>query len=210
MALKERMLLFIDYKGINKSAFEKKVGLSNGTVDKMGDGTRRSTIDKISNLYPDLNTGWLLTGEGDMLISSSSSSEQGETEGYYTYLLPVSAQGGTFNDFVSSVRLADCERIISPIRNVDFAIRVSGDSMAPEYPNGSQVLIKKINEHAFLEWGRVYVLDTCNGTVIKKLMPTKEKNFVLCESINPNYPPFEVSLSDVYGVYRVLMCMGLK
>ena len=33
---------------------------------------------------------------------------------------------------------------------------------------------------------------------------------VLCKSINPEFPPFEVLLSDVYAVYRVLMCVSLK
>ena len=87
---------------------------------------------------------------------------------------------------------------------------VAGDSMSPEYPSGSQILIKKINERAFIDWGKVYVLDTCNGTVIKKLFPSETTGRVECRSINPTYPPFEVSLQDVYGVYRVLMCMSLK
>ena len=67
MTMKDRLMQFINYKDISVQAFETNVNLSNGAVSKMGDGTRRSTIDKISNFYPDLNTNWLLTGEGDML-----------------------------------------------------------------------------------------------------------------------------------------------
>ena len=87
---------------------------------------------------------------------------------------------------------------------------VAGDSMSPEYPSGSQILIKRINERAFIDWGKVYVLDTCNGTVIKQLFPSKKAGMVICKSINPKFPPFEVSMTDVYGVYRVLMCMSVK
>lgn len=126
-------------------------------------------------------------------------------------LLPISAQAGTLNDFIVSVKDNDTERIISPIKGADFAITVTGDSMAPEYPNGSQILIKKINENSFIVWGNVYVLDTCNGTVIKKIFPTDTPDRVMCISINSEYPSFEVSLkNDVYGVYRVLLCMSLK
>lgn len=127
-------------------------------------------------------------------------------------LLPISAQGGTLNDFVLAVNERSCEKIISPIGKVDFAITVSGDSMAPEFPSGSQVLIKKINERAFIDWGRTYVLDTCNGTVIKKLMPSDsgDSALVKCVSINPAYPPFEVNLHDVYGIYRVMLVMAIK
>nr|DAH94414.1 MAG TPA: hypothetical protein [Caudoviricetes sp.] len=41
-------------------------------------------------------------------------------------------------------------------------------------------------------------------------MPTNDPNTVLCESINPKYPPFEVNLENVNGVYRVIMCMSFK
>lgn len=43
-----------------------------------------------------------------------------------------------------------------------------------------------------------------------KVDPSEKADKVLCKSINPEFPPFEVSLSDVYAVYRVLMCMSLK
>ena len=127
-------------------------------------------------------------------------------------LLPVSAQGGSLNDFVLSVREDDCEKVISPVRGVDFAMQVTGDSMAPEYPNGSRIFIKRINEKAFIEWGKTYVLDTCNGSVIKRVVPSDKEGFIKCLSINtdPIYAPFEVSLSDIYGIYKVLLCMSVK
>ena len=205
--LKERILAFIEKMGLTKAQFEKNAGLSNGFVDKSGDNSRRSSLDKISTAYPQLNMVWLLTGEGEMLKTST---EQTETTPYTVPLVPISAQGGSFNDFVVSVRDSDCEKVISPVKHVDFALTVTGDSMAPEYPGGSQVLVRKVDEKAFIEWGRVYVLDTCNGTVIKKLNPGRDESEVLCASINPDYQPFYVKLSDVYGLYRVMMCMTLK
>ena len=40
--------------------------------------------------------------------------------------------------------------------------------------------------------------------------PGRDESEVLCASINPDYQPFYVKLSDVYGLYRVMMCMTLK
>lgn len=163
-----------------------------------------------------IDIDWLLYGEGEMLKSDTSVSKdeavQVEEVKGTVLLLPVSAQGGSLNDFVMSVKESDCERIISPIKGADFAMSVAGDSMAPEYPSGSQILIKKINERAFIDWGRVYVLDTCNGSVIKKIMPSEDGDAgkVRCVSINPDYPPFHVSFEDIYGMYRVLLCMSVK
>lgn len=215
MGLQDRIRKFAEYKGLQPKSFELIVGLSNGAFSKLSDNTRKSTIDRISTAFPDLNQTWLLTGEGEMLKQPSEEENTNAAdgiEGKSIPLLPVSAQGGRLNDFVVSVRERDCEKVVSPIRDADFAIPISGDSMAPEYPNGSQVHVKKINEKAFIEWGRVYVLDTCNGAVIKRIVPSDREGYVRCLSINPApiYAPFEVNLDDVYGIYRVMLCLSIK
>lgn len=127
-------------------------------------------------------------------------------------LIPISAQGSSFNDFVASISEYDCEKIISPISDAEYAIEVTGDSMSPDYPNGSKVLIKQINEKAFIEWGRDYVLDTCNGMVVKRLAPSENKGFVKCISLNPNpiYAPFEVAMQNIYHIFSIKLCMLLK
>jgi len=156
---------------------------------------------------------WLLTGEGPMLQPSSEAvpSTDVDQTASYVPLLPLSAHGGRLNDFEASIREIDCEKVTSPIQGADFAMPVCGDSMAPEYPSGSRILVKRIDERAFINWGHVHVLDTCNGTVIKKLFPSPQHpDRVLCRSINPDYPDFEVSFKDIYGVYRVLLCMSIK
>ena len=197
----------------------------------MGDSIRTASLDKIKSVYPELNTAWLLTGVGDMLDSEKNSlflnslrrKENEEsfdkkdieyTKGFTTYLLPMSAMGGTLTGFAApGAMLQNCEAIISPIEDVDFAITVYGDSMAPEYPSGSRILIKKINPNIFIDWGKTYVLDTANGVIVKELHECKGKEgYVKCHSVNPDpkFSDFDVPLSEVYGVYRVLMCMSAK
>lgn len=213
----ERFDKYMKYKGLNDNKVTNSLGLSIGTLGKSRKENRDLSdrnIENILKFYTDLNRTWLLTGEGDMLDTSCNSIEDSQfsssSDLHLIPLLPVSAQGGSLNDFVVSIKESSCEKIISPIKGADYAMSVSGESMAPEYPSGSQILIKRIDEKAFIDWGRVYVLDTCNGTVIKRLFPSEAADKVLCKSINPEFPPFEVSLSDVYAVYRVLMCMALK
>ena len=208
----ERFDKYMEAKGLNDNKVTNELSLSVGLLGKSRKENRDlsdKVIEQILNFYTDLNKVWLLTGEGEMLQSGTHCAETTDVANKIP-LLPVSAQGGSLNDFVVSVKESDCERIISPIKDAEYAMSVSGDSMSPEYPSGSQILIKRINEKAFIDWGRTYVLDTCNGTVIKRLFPTESKDRVICKSINPEYPPFEVCLADVYGVYRVLMCMSLK
>lgn len=217
----ERFDKYMKHKGLNDNQVTVECKLSQGLLGQARKGKSdlgTKTIEKILNIYQDLNKVWLMTGEGDMLSSTSSAQPQpsvknervADDEAYKVPLVPISALAGSLNDFSLSVKRDDCETVISPIKDIDMAIKISGDSMEPEYPSDSQVFVKKINERAFLEWGRVYVLNTCNGIVIKRLMPTNDPNTVLCESINPKYPPFEVNLENVNGVYRVMMCMSFK
>ena len=226
--MKQRMNEFLAYIDMSQGKFEKSVDMSNGWVNKIGDSIREDNLKKISEVYPMLNIAWLKTGVGSMLNNGESEEtlytpkeehpkernhkDATEETAKMVLLLPVSAQGGSLNDFVVSVKESDCEKVVSPIRGVDFAMTVSGDSMSPEYPNGSRIFIKKINERAFIEWGKVYVLDTCNGTVIKILVPSDKEGYVKCVSINtdPIFAPFEVALEDIYGVYKVLLCMSVK
>lgn len=221
--IKDRLLQFLKYKKLGQQKFETSIGMSNGWANKVGDSIRETTLKKIVEVYPDLNLIWLKAGIGDMIIGDSDvtldspiSELQDDPEEARTAkvvpLLPISAQGGTLNDFVVSVKDSDCEYVVSPIKGAEYAMPISGDSMAPEYPAGSTVFIKRINERAFIDWGRVYVLDTCNGSVIKILVPSENKGYVKCLSINadPKFAPFEVCLNDVFGIYRVLLCMALK
>ena len=210
--VKDRLTKFRQYKKLGQGKFEKLSGLSNGYLTQLRKAPGSEKLQRILSAFPDLNRAWLLTGEGEMLtgVQTEQTIQSSTDDIHLIPLLPVSAQGGSFNDFIVSIKESSCEKIISPIKGADYAMSVSGESMAPEYPSGSQILIKRINEKAFIDWGRVYVLDTCNGTVIKRLFPSDTADKVLCRSINPEFPPFEVLLSDVYAVYRVLMCMSLK
>lgn len=214
--IKSRLIDFISYLGIGQGKFEKQCGLANGYVNNIRKSITPEKLQQIALRHPELNTGWLMTGDGEMLKDGkilSHKADENITEAAISVpLLPVYAHGGSLNDFAASINKYDCEWVVSPVNGVDFAMQVSGDSMAPEYPNGSRIFIKKIDERAFIEWGKTYVLDTCNGTVLKRIVPSEKEGYVRCVSINPDpiYAPFEVSFSDVFGMYKVLLCMSMK
>ena len=125
-------------------------------------------------------------------------------------VIPTEAMAGTLGEFADSLHEYDFERMVSPIKGVDYAIKVCGDSMTPDIPNGSQILIKKIFEEEFVEWGKIFCLDTKNGAIIKKVYPTSNPEVIECRSINPDYPPFTVNVKSIFGWYRVLMVLSMK
>lgn len=62
----ERILQFINYKGVSKLSFYREVGLSNGFLDR-SKSIGVDNLVKILKTYPEIDPLWLLLGEGDML-----------------------------------------------------------------------------------------------------------------------------------------------
>lgn len=131
-----------------------------------------------------------MVGRVEAFASANDLDVDGEQPQAKTVLvIPYGARGGTIGDFLDGVHDYDCERITSPIKGADYAMEVTGDSMSPEYPSGSRVLIKRIDPTAFVAWNEVYVLDTPNGAVIKRVRKTGDPSVVECVSVNPAYQP---------------------
>ena len=149
--VKDRLLRFLEKVGVSKSEFARRMGVSVAYLGAMRKSMPEEKVSKVVELFPQLNRDWLLYGEGDMIRQRGV--HDSELEEYMVPLLPVEARAGTLQMLSQGVALADCEKIVAPRKGVDFAIRVSGDSMEPEIYGGTILYIKKINEKAFIPWG---------------------------------------------------------
>ena len=67
MTVKDRIKQFIEYKKMSVRSFEKVCGLSFGYINNMRVSMQPDKVSSIATCFPELNTGWLLTGEGEML-----------------------------------------------------------------------------------------------------------------------------------------------
>jgi transcriptional regulator with XRE-family HTH domain len=78
--IKERLILFLSEKKLSQNKFEKAVGLSNGYVNNIRQSIQPDTLQRIGLIYPELNIGWLMTGEGSMLKGGELHSPSREKE----------------------------------------------------------------------------------------------------------------------------------
>lgn len=76
--VKERLLAFIEYKGMSKNKFETLCGLSKRYVSNISQSISPVVCKRISLRFPELNMGWLLTGEGEMLSDPGGQSRKPE------------------------------------------------------------------------------------------------------------------------------------
>ena len=183
-------------------------------------------IDRFLSVFGNtISSDWILTGEGEMLVNDTSVSPRSslphqkvetsahpsppspQEETKRVPLIPFEAQGGQLDGFArNGVTLAQCETVPTPFKGAQFAISVRGQSMSPTYPSGCVLFISK-NIADWVEWGKVYVLDTENGVIVKQLAPSSLGNdFVCCKSFNdaPEFAPFDVPKSTIFGIYRVV------
>ena len=125
-------------------------------------------------------------------------------------MLPIFAQAGSLTGWSEGIEEAKCERVISPVKDIDMAVHIYGESMYPDIPNGSVVYVRRVSGR-IIDWGRAYILDTVDGPVLKYLTPGVDEDHIRCQSANhdPKFAPFEVQKEDILGMYKVVMCMRM-
>lgn len=205
----KRLKEYIDYKGISVAAFERSIGMSNASFGKSLKNNGAIGTDKLENIlseYPDISPTWLLTGEGEMIkdlndkitIIPVNSPDGGIP------LVPIDAWAGLFHG-EEAVALSDCEHFFVPaFKDADFLIPVRGDSMIPRYYSGDLVACKFLPlSDIFFQWGKVYVLDTNQGALIKKVRPGSSDDTITLISENTDYEPFELPRSCIYNIALV-------
>lgn len=214
---KQRLLLFVENLGQSVRAFEQDCGLANGTIASIKvKGPSVGIVSKIAYAHPELNLYWLLTGDGKMLRDENEQHAGGNaTEAPGIPLLPFSAVAGSLAENTPIDTTTAIERYVIPeftARGADCAIRVDGDSMYPRYSNGEILAIRIIQDPTFFQWGKVYVLSTNQGCVIKRLFPDPDnEDGIICHSENyENYPDYKITKQDVFGVAIVVGHAGIE
>lgn len=217
-------------------AAQLSVGLI-GKAIKSGGGLNSDTIEKILHTYDDLDPVWFVLGDGDMIkpnvqnmshiksvtksvtFLDKTKSKENVTlslnEPQHEYgipLIPIEAMGG-FGTGSVQVMDYDTQKYIVPEfteLKVDFMIRVKGSSMYPKYNSGDLVACKKlVLNDIFFQWNKVYVLDTDQGALIKRIKKGSDDHLLIV-SDNKSYEPYELHLSKIHAIAIVLGVIRLE
>ncbi|MDE7160488.1 MAG: helix-turn-helix domain-containing protein [Muribaculaceae bacterium] len=213
--VKGRLQTFLRERNITQAEFATLMGVSPTYVGAMRRGLSTAKASRLAEVFPELNRDWLLYGQGEMLNESADEAAEADLDeetGTVVPLLPVQAFAGNLQAWSKPVLLADCEKIISPVSPVDFAIRISGDSMEPEFADGTTLFVRRITDRNFMPWGHPVVIDSSNGVIFKLIYPPEERDdddpWIEARSLNPRYPPLRISTDTILGIYRV--CASIR
>lgn len=72
--VRQRLISFIEYCGLDNAKFERACGLGNGYVNKLKSEPGSKKLEDILIAFPDLNRKWLLYGEGNMVNQTTHGS----------------------------------------------------------------------------------------------------------------------------------------
>lgn len=126
-------------------------------------------------------------------------------------LIPIEAMAGALTS-EQTVLEYECERYVVPMfKGADFLIPVKGSSMYPKYSSGDIVACQRVSmSDLFFQWNKVYVIDTNQGALIKRIKPGSDKDHVLIVSDNEKYDPFELPFSAIHAVALVIGVIRLE
>ena len=208
MSVKERLIEYLDFKGISKSDFGRAIGVSSAYVTSIRKSIDDEKVLRILEKYPDLNRDWLLYGEGEMLKSGQPRPVKSYTRGVPYYNV----------DFLGGFDVILNDQTVVPEFLIDFETynratcwcNITGHSMEPEITSGDIIALKEIPDPSFLPLGEVYAIVTTNGLrTIKRLGPSADpdKYSLVPANKSPEYGVQEIPKAMIARVYEVLGCM---
>lgn len=204
---KERLLQYIEAKGISKPVFYAETGIKRGLLDadKLKSTVSDIFIAKIFAVYPDLSLEWLITGKGEML-NNLATARPGEIVNHQPQAPTVTEQqipiyeiqaADSLEALLSNRYQANRYISLSNLPVCDGAVYMRGDRMAPELKSSDILIYKKVkNLRKGLIFGEIYLLSlNFEGeeyVAVQRIKPGEKSDHITLVNANTQYPPQDI------------------
>lgn len=223
---KERILEYLDKKGISKYECYKNTGMSRSVLSQPS-GMTEDNLLRFLAYYKDINPTWLLTGEGDMTKEEIEETPQANklkiaTEAMTQYeerkkkdiiTIPMveiyAAAGHGFMNTDSLIPTGEVNLPKSMFRSsgLRYCIRVKGFSMAPTLQDSDYLVIRHLDrtewesmsdEHVYL------VVDKDGMAYVKRVKNRLDRGFIVLTSDSiekSSYPNFNLQTDEIANIF---------
>ena len=210
MSIQLRIKELRENHNLSKKDYAFIIKVDNSQYSKIEQGKLTPTIQHIMEICSNfnINADWLLTGKGEMMKSISETNNEIQSKDSYIETrprVPMDAAAGSLSIAADGVRMEDMEQIpvIKAFSKYDFTIFARGDSMESEIHSGDELACLLIRNATFIQWGRMHVLDTSQGIIVKKIFDKEE--YILCRSEESElYPDFMIHKSEIHNIALVI------
>lgn len=235
--LQERFRFLQEAKGVRSiRALEIICGLPNGYIGKAKQITEERA-QQIQKAYPDLNMGWLLTGEGTMLKGQQPqqynsphatmvNGNNNVVQSHNTYdgnipnivtdkktapLVPIALAKRENVDLYKVMREPNlqAEHItrVNTFDEIDFYYNVCDDAMMPTFVRGDILALRHLEQDMYIVNGNPYILDTKSRGLILRVLKEREDKYE-CSALGDK-ERYETFNVPKDDVFRVYRIKGL-
>lgn len=155
---------------------------------------RKSTIRKIASALGVTVVQLMLERERQEQVIAAAEPDKNNA----LYLQPENALGPRFGKFH-----------VPLFSDAEFMVTMVGDSMRPRLRGGDIVACKWVPENMEPEPGKIYLIVTDAGKMIKRYRPAAGGKIILL-SDSEDYPPYELDRTQIKRMARVIGVISLE
>lgn len=139
--MKNRIKDIIAYTGLNSASFADELGIQKSSISHIVNGRNNPSIDFIAKLtarYPEINSRWLITGDGEMLAGSTTLKRDISID---LFSSTTQQQNKSNTQLSKSEKLYTKPKVVDIVENKPF---ISG--ILPESSSQNQIEAKSIEK----------------------------------------------------------------
>jgi len=214
MEISERISSILSHYNLSVNEFVARTGIKTkqAVYDMLHGKTRSISLameNKILSCFPEINRAWLLTGDGEMMNTTTEAITGVSDNGTLVYDIDA-----TCGDLSRPIVFTD-EHIIGRVNlpNVSpnaVIIRANGDSMEPHIHDGDWIAVREVANLNVLYYGQVYLVITNEYRLLKYLRRDEdEQNYIILRSDNKNYDDIRLPKADIRHLFIVENILSL-
>jgi phage repressor protein C with HTH and peptisase S24 domain len=208
-------MLLVD-KSLSKTSIAQQFGISKSKLSEILNNRMMAGVDMLNKLvlYYNVNSHWLLTGEGSMFLKDVPAGVVQHTAAPAAGipLIPIDALAGVgMGELVITEHDIEQRYVVPEFEKAEFLIRVKGSSMYPKYNAGDLLACRRVAKTDFIQWNKTYVLDTTQGILVKRILKGTHNNHWILRSDNKDYLDIDVEPEQhVHGISLVIGVIRLE
>lgn len=194
----QRIESIIKWANMSTNYFARYIGLPRGEnlyqIKRGNNGISRDVANRIVEKFPQISKLWVLTGEGQMFVSS-------ELRGAQIPFYNIGVEQGV----LLLDRLVPAWNLVIPgVASCDFAMRYDSREMGASLPAGTVVLLAKTEKERVIP-GAEYVIVTRKIVTLRLAYPEAgNKTWRLVAGDELNFGDIVLKDSEVEAVYKVV------
>ena len=191
----QRLEKIVRWAGLSVNSFARSIGMERAEnlfqIKRGQHGISPKVAAAITEKYPQISKGWLMTGEGEMFLPDSPSNKipffDVDVEKY------VAAPD----------RFESCDLVAVPnVAAADFAAYYHGRAMDRSIPPGSIVISKRVSIESLVPGGE-YIVRTETNTTLRRVRRKPGSDMIWLQADSEYFDDMEVEIDKISDLYFV-------